>query len=428
MSKFQIVLLAVFGFFIVAAVVVFAFYRGTGGTRQATITIWGDIPSEDFSLLLNSPAINADSNLTFSYVEKSGGTLESEWTEAVAAGVGPDLVILPQDKFWKNKSKLIPIPYQSIGQKDFQDTFVEAGEIYLTTEGIYALPLTIDPLVLYYNRDLLSAAGIAKPLAYWDEIYDATLNLSKRDAAGNLVKSTIALGETRNINHAKDIFSLLLLQAGTPITGYVGTELRSYLSGRSDNMTISPADSSLEFYTQFSNQTKAFYSWNRTLPEAQTRFTSGDSTYYLGFASELAALRNKNPTLNFGVTLVPQSRVTGRTITVGRLYGVSISRGSLNPGPALTAALKLISADSAVVLSQILVQPPARRDLLSTRPTHAITPIFYSAALQSKSWIDPDAVGTTAVFVDMIDSVTSGRARVSEAVSLANEELDNLIK
>lgn len=426
MSKFQIILLCVFGFFIVIAVAVFALYRGGSASNAATVTIWGDISTQDFSLLLNNATLSQDRTLTIQYVEKPTNSLEAEWTEALAAGVGPDLVILPQDKFWKNKNKLIPIPYESISQRDFQETFVEAGEVYLTADGIYGLPLTIDPLVLYYNRDLLSAAGVAKPLAYWDEIYNATLNLSKRDAAGNLVKSTIALGETRNINHAKDILALLLLQAGTPITGFVGTELKSALTTRIDTSTI-PADSALEFYTQFSNPTKPFYSWNRTLPEAQTRFTSGDSAYYLGFASELSALRNKNPTLNFGVTSVPQSRVSGKTVTIGHLYGISISRGTLNPSAALTAAWKLISVDSAAALSQILTLPPARRDLLSERPTDAILPIFYNAALQSKSWLDPDAVGTEEIFNSMIDSVTSGRARVSEAAMQANNELDNLI-
>lgn len=427
MSKFQLVLLGVFGVFIVGAVLTFALYRG-GSSAQATVTIWGTFSTQDMGLIMNNTSLSQDKTLSIDYVEKSPSTLEADFTEALAQGNGPDLVILRQDQFWNNKAKLMAIPYSSISQKNFTDTFVEAGEVYLTQEGVYGLPLAVDPMVLYYNRDLLSAAGIAKPLSFWDEIFVSTGNLSKRDAAGNLTKSTIALGETKNIANSKDILSLLMLQAGTPITGFVGTELQSFL-GESFSLPVAPADSALEFYTQFSNPTKAYYSWNRVLPEAQTRFTAGDMAYYLGYASELRALRNKNPTLNFSVASVPQSRVSGKTITIGRLYAVSISRGAKNPQAAFSAAWKLSSAEVAGAFSQITLWPPARRDLLSQVPnTDSILPVFYSSALQSKSWVDPNTTGSAKVFSDMVDAVTSGRAGTSESVGKADRELETLIK
>ncbi len=426
MSKFQVILLCLFGFFIFLAVAVFALYRGGAGAGQASIVVWGDLSSQDFFTLTNSSSFNQDNTLTISYVEKRRDALEADFTEALAAGSGPDLVMLSQDSFYKNKNKLTPIPYQSISEQNFKETFVEAGEVFLTPEGIYGLPFSIDPLVLYYNRDLLSSAGIAKPLSYWDEIYNASQSLTQRDAAGNITQSVIALGETRNIANWKEIVSLLLLQAGTPITGFSGAELRSFLSYNFD-LPVAPAESAVDFYTQFSNPTKAYYSWNRTLSEAQTRFASGDSAYYIGFASELRALRNKNPTLNLGVAPVPQSRVSGKVSTTGRLRALAISRGARNPSAALEAAIRLVSKESSANISQILALPPVRRDLLSDRPTDSIFPIFYAGALQSKSWIDPDNVATAQVFKDMIERVTSGRARTSESVKQANDALQNLL-
>ena len=426
MSKFQIILLAAFAVSIVLGVAAFSLYRGSSNQGVA-MTVWGDIALQDFSLLLDAPAISQDRAFTVSYVEKSAGTIEAEFTEALARGTGPDLVILTQDKLWKNKSKLSIIPYESISERDFGTTFIEEGELFLDEEGIYALPLSIDPMVLYYNRDLLSAAGQARPIAYWDEIYKAAANLSKLDAAGNLVSSVMALGEARNIHHAKDILSLLLLQAGTPITSFVGSELRSQISANFGTPT-SPAEAAFDFYTQFSNPTRAYYSWNRSLVDAQTHFTSGSSAYYLGFASELRVLKNKNPTLNFGISLVPQSRVSGKTITFGRLRAVAISRGSSNPSLALALATKLVSKEATLSLAEILVLPPARRDLLSLRPTNAISSVFYDAALQSKGWLDPDTVVTDAIFRTAIESITSGRARTLEAINKANSEIEALIK
>jgi len=426
MSKFQIILLAVFAVSIILGVAAFSLYRGSSN-QSVAMTVWGDISMQDFSLLLNTPAISQDRAFTVSYVEKSAGTIETEFTEALARGVGPDLIILTQDKLWKNKSKLSLIPYESISERDFGTTFIEEGELFLDEEGIYALPLSIDPMVLYYNRDLLSAAGQARPIAYWDEIYKAAANLSKLDAAGNLVSSVMALGEARNIHHAKDILSLLLLQAGTPITSFVGSELRSQISANFGTPT-SPAEAAFDFYTQFSNPTRAYYSWNRSLVDAQTHFTSGSSAYYLGFASELRVLKNKNPTLNFGISLVPQSRVSGKTITFGRLRAVAISRSSLNPDVALALATKLVSKEATLSLAEILVLPPARRDLLSLRPTNAISSVFYDAALQSKGWLDPDIIMTDAIFRTAIESITSGRARTLEAINKANSEIEALIK
>lgn len=425
MSKFQIILLVVFGFFILLAVLVFSVYRG-GSARQSNVLIWGSIPAGDMNLLLSDASFASDRDLSISYVEKPLATLESDFTEALARGEGPDLIILPEDRLWKARTKLIPIPYDSISERDFKDTFAEGGEVFLGAEGSYALPLVIDPLVLYYNRDLLSAAAIAKPLAYWDEIYGAASKLTKRDAAGNLTQSAIALGETRNIGNAKDILSLLLLQAGTPITSLQQGSLVSRLN-ENPGLPIAPAESALDFYTQFANPSKPFYSWNRTLPDAQTHFAAGEAAYYLGFASEFPIIRSKSPTLNMALVAVPQSRVGGRTLTFGHVYGIALSRGSRNPQAAVEAAFRLVAPESIGMLSRTLGLPPARRDLLSTRPTEASASVFYDAALQSRTWLDPDPVVTRSVFSEAVEAVTSGRLRTTEALNAAERRLEDSI-
>jgi len=426
MSKFQIILLSVFGIFIIIGVGAFSLYRGSSANSVA-MTVWGDIAAHDFNLLLNTTTFIQDKTFSVNYIEKRTDTIEAEFTEALAEGTGPDLIIITNDKFWRNKSKLTVIPYASVSERSFKTIFVEEGELFLTETGVYALPLSVDPLVLYYNRDLLSNAGQARPIEYWDEIYEASFDLSKKDAAGNLISSVLALGEAKNIANAKDILSLLLLQAGTPITAFVGQDLQSQIFN-SFNLPVSPAVSALDFYTQFSNPTKTYYSWNRSLIDAQTHFASGDSAYYLGFASEFRILKNKNPTLNFGVSLVPQSRVSGKTLTFGRLRGVAISRGSKNPNVALALATKLVSKESSLKLSELLYLPSARRDLLSERLTDAVFSVFYDAALQSRGWLDPDSVATDAIFREAIESVTSGRTRTFDAVNKMSRGVDLLIK
>ncbi|MBX4206548.1 extracellular solute-binding protein, partial [Candidatus Parcubacteria bacterium] len=308
-----------------------------------------------------------------------------------------------------------------------QNTFAQEGEMFLFPDGVYALPLSIDPLVLYYNRDILSSAGIAKPLAYWDEVYAQAAKLTKKDAAGNIIQSTIALGETRNIPDFKETFSLLLLQAGSLITQNAQGALRSALL-TNPGLPLAPAESALDFYTQFVNPSKPFYSWNRVMPEAQTYFAAGDAAYYVGFASELSAIRKKSPTLNFAVSSVPQSRVAGKSLTYGRVYGLALSRGTKDAPAALAAATTLASQASAAALSQALGLPPARRDLLAAAPPSASESAFYVAALQARGWLDPNPAGSKTAFQEAVEAVTSGRLRVSEALNALNDRLNALGK
>ncbi len=428
MSKFQIILLVIFGAFIVIAVMVFSFSRNSGST-SANVTVWGDISSYDWHKMELASDLGNNKTVSIDYVQKDPDTIMDEFTEALAKGRAPDLVILPLEDMWSHKDLFIPIPYENVSQRDFQEAFIEEGEQFMAPEGIYALPLSVDPLVLYYNRDMLSSAGIAKPIQYWDEIYSASSALTKRDGAGNIVKSAIALGEAANIAHYKDILSLLMIQAGTPITARDAqdpSKLKAQLTERFSLPAV-PTEAALDFYTQFANPTRVYYSWNRSLLPAQTHFTSGDSAYYVGYASELRILKAKNPTLNIGVTSIPQSRVSETNITLGNIKGIAVSRGTSNPGAALSAALLIISQAPAKALADSTLVPPARRDLLSQRQSDPVLSVFYSAAIQSKGWIDPNPEATKSIFREMIESVTSGRARVTEAVREADDRMNALM-
>ena len=71
--------------------------------------------------------------------------------------------------------------------------------------------------------------------------------------------------------------------------------------------------------------------------------------------------------------------------------------------------------------------PPARRDLLSTKPTDAYGALFYGEALKSRGWLDPDYWFTSSVFKEMVESVSSGKARPSEAVEKMEGEVNKLL-
>ena len=53
MSKFQLILLIIFGAFIVVAVMVFSLTRAGSGA-SAAVTVWGDLPAGDWNSMANA--------------------------------------------------------------------------------------------------------------------------------------------------------------------------------------------------------------------------------------------------------------------------------------------------------------------------------------------------------------------------------------
>ena len=424
MSKFQIILLGIFGFFIIAGVFIFSTSRGSS-TGTARLTMWGPVSSFALGPITQAPEFKT-AGITLTYVEKPAATFVTDLTEALAEGRGPDMVIFTQDQLWQLHNKLALIPFSSVSLNDYSSSFIDEANLFATSNGLYALPLVVDPMVLYSNKDLLNNAGLAVPLKYWDQIYTYISSLTQKDAAGNITQSTIALGEARNIPHYKDILTLLMLQAGTPITAYQGGELHSQLLNRYNFPSV-PSDSALDFYTQFANPAKPFYSWNRSLTDALTSFLSGDSAFYLGFASEEQSLRSKNPNLNIGVSAVPQSRVAAKSTTFATLYGIGIVKNSPGAASAMTAAGLLVSQTNNNALAKTLGLAPARRDLLASKPSDGVQALYYDAAIQAQGWIDPNPTKTKQAFADLIDAVTSGREQIGVALGDTDDTLDTLI-
>ncbi|MEK7062805.1 MAG: hypothetical protein AAB946_02095, partial [Patescibacteria group bacterium] len=142
MSKFQLAVIGIFGVLIIVSVIIFARYKGSGAD-QIEVTLWGSIPSTDFSRVIEKTTLYNNKLLKLTYVEKEAETFDDELVEALAAGNGPDLFFLPHDKIVKQKNKTILIPYKSFSQRAFKDTFIEGAEIYLDVEGVIALPFIV---------------------------------------------------------------------------------------------------------------------------------------------------------------------------------------------------------------------------------------------------------------------------------------------
>ena len=430
MSNFKTIFIAVFIAAAIGAVLVFAGVfggssssSGTAAAPTGTVVLWGTFSQEAMSPFLQDFGLRNQA-IQIAYVQKDPATFGDDLVEALAAGTPPDLVILPDNLLNRFEDKVTHIPFASLPAATFDSTFVSGANIFTASDGTLAIPWAADPLVMYYNRDMLQSANIAKAPATWQDFSATVPELTSKKPDLTITQSGAALGGYANIEHAKDIIALLFLQNGnpfitdgTPVTPHFGN------GGTNDN-DIGP--SALAFYTGFSDPVKDVYSWNGGQPLDLNAFTQSSLAYYFGTASELPQIRATNPNLNFDVALPPQSSAT--IVTTGLMYGLAIPKIATNQQLSYAAAVALANADSENALTSkaatTLALMPVRRDVLANPPaSDAYLALLYRAALVQKTWFDPNPAGTDLVFGQLVKDISSGILTPDDALSKAASQI-----
>lgn len=430
-SPFQIILIGVFIFAAVVGVIIFAAFTNSSNNSAVKATIWGTEPESDIKNLL--AAVDPQKKtMDVTYVQKNVDTYESEFVNALAEGKGPDIVMIDDSKLFSWRAKLQPITFKTLPQRTFTDTFIDSANIFMTADGIYALPFNVDPLVMYWNKTMFNNAAIVQPPKTWQQLSSQIPSLTERTDRSEIIRSAVALGESSNINHSKEIFINLMLQGGNNlieydpnVTRYVSTVDVPSLSG------VNVFEGTTNFYTSFSNPNNERYSWNRSLVNSRDAFIAGNLAMYFGYASEYPVLQRKNPNLDFDVTLMPQdeNRASGiQATSYAKISALAMVKQSRNQAAALSVMTQLVSLASQTELSKINNLPSARRDLLTiSNGTNTYSDIFAKATIQSKTWIDPNSTVTDSIFREFIDLITTGKVSSSEARNTLNQRLESLI-
>lgn len=430
LSKFQLILLLVFGAFIVIGVMIVASSRGGGGSGggSSVVTVWGPYNPTVFQEISQQSGLDSNDAFDIRYVQVAPGDFDARFVNELAEGRAPDLVIISHEQLLAQKSKLTVIPYENYSARDFRDNFIDGAEVYLASDGSVGLPLAVDPLVMYWNRTLFSNAGVTQPPVFWGEFTDGlAAKLTQKNADLSINQSGVALGEYSNIRNAKEILSTLFLQAGTPVTTVNQGEVISVLANNFGFSTV-PAVAALDFYTQFANPAKTTYTWSRAMPTSDGAFLGGDVAVYFGRASELFSIRERNPNLNFDVAVIPQSRTNPDRITYGVMYGASIPKMSDNKGGAFQVAQILSSTAGAQAITNVLGLPPVRRDLLNVAQTDPFRSVFHNSAIWSRAYLQPSESDIEGIFSRMIEGVTGGSSRAAGAIERASSELRSLLQ
>lgn len=429
-TSFQTILIIVFivGFVIAVAIFSGLFSSSSSSTTSTTptgqVVLWGIEPADLMQKYVDN-FNDQNYGYTLSYAEHKPATFYQDLINALANNTSPDLVLVSSEQYSQLGNKLFTIPYTVYPERQFRDTNIDGAQLFLTGNGITAFPLLVDPLVVYYNKDILASKNFVTIPSTWDTLQASVPLLTKRDSKQGITQSTIALGQSDNIGHYRDILSTLFLQTGTSIiTGNTVTLTKASTT----TGAALPAAEALDFYTSFSSPSTTNYTWNSSLPESLQNFLAGNTAFYLGRASELFGIQAQNPNLNFDVSQMFQSTSATRPITFGSFIAVGIMSRAPNPAAANAAALQMASASSIDTLSKTLSLPPVRRDLLQTAQTNPYVSVFFKAALSAFSWPDPNPGSTNKIFRDMITNVNSNATDTQTAIYEAARDLQSSIR
>lgn len=429
-NTIQVILIGVSIVAILIAVVMFSVFKvGGGGSKTGPILVWGTLPEITFDNVLQKMSEKDIRTEHITYIEKTAESFDEELLQSIAENNSPDLVIVDEKQIIQNQNRMITIPFESYPLRTFQDTFIEQSNLLVSQGGILGFPLMVDPLVMYYNRNILSDTGFARVPQTWTEILAVAPVMTIKDSSFNISRSAIALGSFDNIRHSKDIYLMFLLQSGNPvIKRSVNSESKEeqYASSLTENQNVA-VNAATNTFTQFANPNVTVYSWNRSLPDSQTMFIAGDLGFYFGFASELDSIRRLNPNLNFDIALVPQPQNPVRRTTFGSMNILTIPRTSTNVPGAIEFITTFTSPEVQIILAEEFNKASVRRDVLaSSDPSDPYQEIINRSAIMSQAVLEPDKNRMSAIIKELIDGIVSGQFEVNQAITRAHERI-NLI-
>ena len=171
--------------------------------KQITLNYWGvwDEPDDFKEIIANYNKLHPF--ITIKYRKLRYSEYEQALLEAMAEDRAPDIWSIHNTWIKKYQNKLASMPDEitmaypvvkgsvkkevipelrttkSINLKDLKNNYVDTvyDDVVITVkdektgraeEKIIALPLSVDTLAMYYNKDLLNNAGIAEPPEYWN--------------------------------------------------------------------------------------------------------------------------------------------------------------------------------------------------------------------------------------------------------------------
>lgn len=375
---------------------------------------------------------------------------EQALLEAWAEDRGPDIFSIPNTWLGKYQSKILPLAIGSevvMAKKtitgtikkeekiieerktvpdlrQLRETFVETvPKDVVFNNQIYGLPLSLDILSLYYNRDILNGAGIISPPQTWEEFANVVKALILQDRYGDFIQAGAAMGTTKNIAYLTDILSLLMLQNGTPMVGGQGRAVfNQSLPGDSSYF---PAQEALRFYLSFANPGSEIYTWNQNMPDDLSVFIAGQLGFMFGYSDYLSVIKQQAPKLNFDIAKAPQISGSLKEINYARYPIETVSKKTKYPDQAWAFVLYAAEAQNAKTFIERTKYPTAHRALISGQLEDFDLAPFAQGVLAAQTWyLGKNYSLVEESFQEMVEDVSSGKKNIKQAIDYAVNKIN----
>ncbi len=409
------------------------------------IEIWRTADTED--IFTDSMA---EYNATYAHVSFKYRTFkEDEYIDALfsawSKGEGPDIFSVPNWRMGEFKEFISPLPKEVVlkrayvekkfGKKDIlveervnkfptpaqvKDRFVDvvAGDVVFNDE-VYGLPLQMDTLGLFYNRDLMARAQVAVPPTTWEEFRNAVQAMVVLDDESRVIQPAAAIGTAGNVAHYFDLLSVLMIQNGATMVTDRGSV--SFASGGDNNRL--PGIEALDFYTKFSDPTFRTYTWDDTQLESLEAFTQGTLGFYFGYYEDLATIEKRAPNLNFSYTKLPQVDVNNPANYANYMVE-SVHIGSDVTEHAWNFINFLTREEQAQAYMEKTSKIPALRTKIGENQEDPIIGLFAQQALTAHSWYHGnDAEEAMDSFTEMITETVAKSGTLEDIIGLAARKI-----
>ena len=445
----------------------------TKGPSQATIdaskridmNVWSVVDDIDVYAPVMAAYRSAHPNIQINYRRLRLEEYEAALLNALAEDRGPDVFLIPHNAVGKYLPKIVPMPATTkmaysvltgtikkeqtwelrsdptITLKSYKEQFADAAikdtirRVNVSTkpdvvdfqERLLAMPVSIDTMALYYNKDLLNAAGIPTPPETWTEFQEQVKKLVKLDAKGAISQAAAGIGTANNVERGVDLATVLMVQNGTqmfdPSAGVTFTLIPPDLVGRE----IPPAQQALEFYSDFANSSKETYTWNADMQNSMEAFIKGQSAFFFGYAYQQDLIRARAPRLNLGLSSLPQ--IEGNPVKNMANYWVwVVSKKSKNTDAAWNFLNFLAKPEESKKVLDIMKRPAARKALLVDQLNDERVGVFASQVLTAITWYTGNDVDVMEdALSKMIEDIAAGRAPISTALRDAADKINQTI-
>lgn len=192
---------------------------------------------------------------------------------------------------------LSPVPTNIIDRDTYAEIFYPTSINDFTAKdgNLYAIPWSIDGLAIFYNKRILREAGHDQPPRDWDSFIELARELTVRNEIGQITRSGLAIGSSRNIMHSADILSFMMLLNNANVIDSTFTQT---------NLTSREVVSAMEVYTEFTQGDNAV--WGTYLKSDLEFFFEGNLAMMFGPSWRAFDIIEAAPHIEFGIAPLPQ--------------------------------------------------------------------------------------------------------------------------